>query len=435
MDHKKWYRLDNAGKLYPSIASTRRSTVFRLSAKTNNQVDPSLLQEALDLTILRFPYYKVNLKRGLFWYYFEEVAHMPQVQPETHYPCMFLRFTQPKTFPFRVLYHNQYIHLEMSHSIADGNGALTLLKTLLLTYYQMKEDVNCLDFMGAKDINEQPESGEFEDAFIKYYQKGVPTIKRPPRALDFPFELMEKGKYSFLTGICPLEEVIRQAKTHNCSVTQFMSAIYFMAIQDYVLAPEYSDAQMREGRIVLNLPVDLRKIFPSKTMKNFFVSLTPAIDLRNGTYTLDEIIDYLKGYMQQKISKKTLSQYISRNVKNERHPIIRILPLPFKNMVMPFIYVWFGERVYTSSISNLGLVKLPREIEPFVDAIEFFPAPSETNKIKMCMSAYKEELFVSFGRTTENTEIEMHFFRRMVKLGIPVKMETNLNQTDKEGVN
>ena len=245
---------------------------------------------------------------------------------------------------------------------------------------------------------------------------------------------MEKGKYSFLTGISPLDAVKFQAKAHNCSVTQLLSAIYFMAIQDYVVGPEYSDAKMREGRIVLNLPVDLRNIFPSKTMKNFFVSLTPAIDLRLGTYTLDEIIAYLKGYMQQNISKKTLRQYINRNVKNERHPIIRILPLPFKNFVMPFIYVWIGERVYTSSISNLGIVKLPREIEPFVDAIEFFPAPSETNKIKMCMSAYKEKIYLSFGRTTENTEIEMHFFRRMVKLGIPVKMETNLNQTGTEGV-
>jgi len=435
MAGKKWYRLDNAGKLYPSIASTRRSTVFRLSAKISQQVDQVQLQKALDRTIVRFPYYQVNLKRGLFWYYFEEVTHLPQVRPETHYPCMFLRIRQAKTFPFRILYHNRYIHLEMSHSIADGNGALIFLKTLLVTYFQLKEGVKCSSLSGAMDIEEVADGEEYEDAFVRYYQKGAPTIKRPPAALDFPFELMEKGKYSFLTGTSPIDHVKVQAKAHGCTVTQLMSAIYFMAIQDYIKDPQYSEAKMREGRIVLNLPVDLRQIFPSKTMKNFFVSLTPAIDLRLGTYTLEEIIDYLKGYMQQHVSKKNLRQYVNRNVKNERHPIIRILPLPLKNMVMPFIYVWFGERVYTSSISNLGLVKLPAEIEDFVDDIEFYPAPSETNKIKMCLSAYKDKVYLCFGRTTENTEIEMHFFRRMIKMGIPVKMETNLNQTGTEGVN
>ncbi len=98
---KAWYKLDNAGKLYPSIASTRRSTVFRLSAKLSEDISPESLQIALENTIERFPYYKVNLKRGMFWYYFEEARHVPKIQKETHYPCMFLKFRKKKTFPFR----------------------------------------------------------------------------------------------------------------------------------------------------------------------------------------------------------------------------------------------------------------------------------------------------------------------------------------------
>ncbi len=433
MDNRNWYKLDNAGKLYPSITSTRRSTVFRLSAKTTTDVKPAILQKALEVTVNRFPYYKVNLKRGLFWYYFEESDHMPEVKEESHYPCMFLRYRRKKTFPFRVLYYNSYIHLEISHSIADGHGALIFLKTLMVEYYRQLEGLAYVDLKGAKNIDEKPLEGEYEDAFAKYYQPGVPQQGRPDSAVNFPFTLMEKGKYSFLTGIVAVAEVKKVAGTFGCTVTQYIAGIYFMAIQDYKESAKGREQRAMTGRVVLNLPVDLRRIFPSETMKNFFVSLTPMIDLRLGHYELEEVINYLKSYMKIHMNKKNFSKYISRNVKNERNPIIRIVPLGLKNIVMPWIYVWFGERGYTSSISNMGRVELPGELEPYVEAVEFFPPPSEMNKIKMCISTYKGNMYLSFGRTTDNTEIEKFFFRRLVKSGISVKVETNMSQTGKGG--
>lgn len=237
---------------------------------------------------------------------------------------------------------------------------------------------------------------------------------------------MEKGKYYFLTGIVPVTDVRGLSKTFDCTVTQFITAVYFMAIQDYVKQLNGSLKTEMTGRIVLNIPVDLRQLFPSKTMKNFFISFVPAIDLRLGCYDIEEIIEYLKAYMKMHLGEKEISKHISRNVKKERTFLVRLLPLWLKNIAMPFIYVRFGERGYTSSISNLGLVRLPEEIRDKVDMIEFYPAPSEVNKIKMCMCAFNEKISLSFGKTTENTEIEKFFFRRLRKMGVPVKIETNM---------
>lgn len=212
MAKKNWYRLDNAGKLYPSIASTRRSTVFRLSAKLDHEVDPDILQEALDTTIDRFPYYKVTLKKGMFWYYFEEASHKPLVQPETYYPCMFLKFKKKKTFPFRVLYYKSYVHFEISHSIADGSAAMVFLKTLLSQYFSCKDGISCSDLKGGMDVKSLPDIEESEDAFRRYYVKGNPVPEHQKKAKHFPFELMEKGKYYFLTGIGPTDVIKDLAK-------------------------------------------------------------------------------------------------------------------------------------------------------------------------------------------------------------------------------
>lgn len=421
-----WYKLDNAGKLYPSIVSTRMSTVFRISVELDDEVDIKVLQKALNQIIERFPYFKVNLNRGLFWYYFEYSDNMPKIEKETYYPSMYMKYKKKRTFPFRVLYYRKYINIEFSHSITDGSGAITFMKTLLIQYYKIKKGIVCNEIEGAIDINTPVDPLEFEDSFNKYYNKDIPLPTKHKKAVHFPFNLIEKGKYILITGIVPISLIKEQSKEYDCTVTQLITAYYFDAIQEYIMDLDNNEKKKMLGRIVLNMPVDLRYLFPSKTLKNFFISITPEIDLKLGLYSLEEIIDYLKHYMSININRKNISKYISRNVKNEKKYYIRIMPLWLKNLIMPTIYSYYGERGYTSSVSNLGITKLPEEIKEFVKKIEIFPPPSIDNKLKLVMQTYNDKLMLCFGSTTENTEIQKIFFRKIRKLGIPVKIETNM---------
>ncbi len=208
---RKWYRLDNTGKLYPSITNTRVSTVFRISATLKERVDPRILQKALDTMIKRFPYYKVNLKKGLFWYYFEHVDHYPIVEPEIYDPCMFMQFKSKKTFPFRVLYYHHKISCEFSHSITDATGVMIFfLKSLLRTYFELLGKITSHDVYGLDMGGMQRE--EYEDAAHRYYRWGVPLPDSPKKAMHFPFSLMRKGEYKIITGVIPIDSVKVMAK-------------------------------------------------------------------------------------------------------------------------------------------------------------------------------------------------------------------------------
>lgn len=425
-DRKHWYKLDNAGKLYPSIVSTRMSTVFRMSIELEEEVDPKALQHALTQIIDRFPYFKVNLHRGLFWYYFEYSENQPKIEKETYYPGMFLKYKRKKTFPFRILYYKHYINVEFSHSIADGSGAIVFAKTLLIQYFKLKKGISCSALEGAIDIGTQVDPSEYEDAFNKYYDKKIPVPNKHKKAVHFPFPLIEKGKYMLLTGIVPVQSMKEQAAKLDCTITQMITAYYFDAIQEYIMGTKGREKKKLLERVVINMPVDLRQMFPSNTLKNFFISITPEIDLRLGQYSIEEIVKYLKSYMNMNINQKVISRYISRNVKNERNLLIRILPLWFKNLIMPTVYSRFGERGYTSSISNLGIIRLPKEIEAFVNKFEIYPPPSIENKIKLAVVTYRDKMTLCFGSTVYNTEIEKIFFRKLRKLGIPIKLETNM---------
>ena len=52
-----WYELDNAAKIVPSTAKGANTRVFRLTCELKEEVDPEVLQQALDDTIEEFPFF------------------------------------------------------------------------------------------------------------------------------------------------------------------------------------------------------------------------------------------------------------------------------------------------------------------------------------------------------------------------------------------
>lgn len=423
---KNWYKLDNAGTLYSSIASSRLSTVYRMTAVLKEVVLEKPLQEALDRIMPRFPYFNVTLKRGLFWYYYEHSDKRPRVEKESHYPCHPIH-QKKGVFPFRVLYYEKCIHLEISHSICDGAGGLIFFKALLSAYFMQKDQITVTNTPDMIDLDSTVEMEEYEDAFKRYYQKNVPPPEKGRKAWHFPFPLLTKGQYLVLTGTMPADKMVALAKAHQCTLTQWITALYFESIQEYLLKEKSQKGKTDAvpAVIAINIPVDLRSFYETKTLRNFFISLNPAIDLRLGAYTRQEIIDQIKGYMALYTNRKTISRYISRNVWNQQFLLLRVIPLWVKRLVMPVIYHRYGERAYTSSISNLGKISLPEEIRDQVEAIQMFPPPSAGNKLKIVMATYENNLCISFGKTVAEKVIERIFFTKIRKMGIPVKIEGN----------
>src|SRR5699024_2224948 len=122
----------------------------------------------------------------------------------------------------------------------------------------------------------------------------------------------------------------------------------------------------------MNVPVNMRSFFESETMRNFFVSITPAIDARLGNYPLEEIIQELQIEFSRLLTPKKLRQYIKRSVKAEQSLALKFLPSPLKDMIAPSIYSFFGEGQYTSGLSNLGVIQMPEEMEDYIERIECY---------------------------------------------------------------
>jgi len=419
-----WYKLDNAAKLYPAITSTQVTSVFRLSATLKERVDYQILNKALAHISKRFPWFlrltTVCLKRGLFWYYFEKTETVPLAEEERFFPCMFLQYKKEGTVPFRVLYFNKRISLEISHSITDGTGAITFLKSLLVEYFTLT-GVACGDSHGVIRPGTPVYQSESEDSFQRYYRKNLPDPPPLAKAYELDFKSISKGEYLITTGIVDVGQIIAATKKYQCTVTQYFIAHYFDTIQDF----SKMDDHYKLLPVVMNIPVNLRNFFPSKTMRNFFSGISPTIDFRLGHYAFDELVLVIRNYMKTAITEKKLAQQISYNVRQEKPLWIRIVPLWLKKQILKVVYRNYGENRMTTSLSNLGDIAMPKEIEHMIDRFEFYPPPSAGTMKKVSMLSYRGKMYISFGSLTSDKTIEKLFFRKLRKSGISVKIESN----------
>lgn len=416
-DSNLWYRLDHAGKMYSSLISSRATTLFRVSATLTSRIDPKLLQVALEATLERFPFNKVQLKQGFFWYYLEGTKQTPQVEEEIYYPCMSLSIKSRSSFPFRVLYFNERISVELSHSLTDGTGGLIFLQELLMQYLHLKESVP----LEKRVVDQEQLQLETENSFLKYDEKDIPILKsRIGKSFKLPIELDKKGHYYITTGIMNIDTLKKCAKQYDTSITILLTAVYIESLLNI-----QARTTNRKSPIVINVPVNMRAFFKSETMRNFFVSIAPSIDSRLGEYTFAEIIEELKVEFNWLLTPKKLKQYIKRSVIGEKSLWLRLMPSTVKDFIAPSIYSYFGESQYTSGLSNIGIVKVPSEIEAFVERFECYPPPSIGNKVKAVMISFKENLYLSFGNLSTDRMLEREFFRGIRELGIEVTIETN----------
>ena len=89
--------------------------------------DKDILQKSVSQVVKSEDTFRVRLKKGLFWYYFETNRKpTPKVLPENTYPCMYINPQTNNEYLFRVTYYGKRINLEVFHVLTDGNGAFQI---------------------------------------------------------------------------------------------------------------------------------------------------------------------------------------------------------------------------------------------------------------------------------------------------------------------
>ena len=418
----RWMRLDNAAKIYPAARSRTWSNSFRVSATLKEPIRTDILQSALDVTVRRFPSMAVRLCRGMFWYYLEELSEAPALSDEKGHPLAQMTRKDIGKCAMKVIVYRNRIAVELFHSITDGNGGLVFLKTLVAEYLEQRHGVAIPAEKGVLDRMETPKEAELEDSFIKY--KGNASISRKDTDA---FRLKgTKDPDGFMTNTCFLlsvEQIHKEAKKYGVSITAFLTAVLMQAMIE-IQEKKYPDVRKRKPVKVL-LPVNLRKMFPSESLRNFVLYMTPEIHTDRGEYSFDEICRIVAFQMGIEITEKHMRAKFTTNVNSEILPIIKIMPLFIKNIVMKSVFLAVGERKSTLTFSNLGAVSVPEAMKEHIERFDFVLSPQATAPHNCSAISFGDLLCFHFIRNTTEPELEMQFHKVLQRMGITAKVESN----------
>ena len=418
----RWMRLDNAAKIYPAARRQNWSNVFRLSATLTEAVDREVLQSALDVTVRRFPSIGARLRRGVFWYYLQQLDHAPALSEECSYPLTRMHRDEIRRCAFRVIVYKKRIAVEIFHSLTDGNGALIFLKSLVAEYLQQKYGISIPAEKGVLGRLEEPSAEEMEDSFLKYAGR-INASRRESDAWQL-YGTPESDGFLHLTCFqLSAAAALEKAHKYKVSLTAFLSAAMMLAIQN--LQAEKVPHIRRRKPIKVLIPINLRRLFPSRTLRNFALFTTPEIDPRLGSYQFEEICRAVQHRMGLDNDPKVMSSKIATNVSSERLLAVKILPLFIKNIVMKAVFDTVGERKSCLSMSNLGVVELPEAMKPYVQRLDFILGVQATAPHNCGILTYNGTLYINIIRNIREPELENHFYRVLRELGLTVLAENN----------
>lgn len=418
----RWMHLDNSAKIYPAAATSRWNNIYRLSATLREPVDREILQSALDVTVRRFPSIAVKLKRGVFWYYLEEIKNAPQVQDEKSYPLVRMPLDDIRHCAFRVLIYNKRIAVEFFHALTDGNGGLVFLKTLVAEYLTQKYGIDIPNENGILDRLSPPEEEELTDDFPKN-KAPIGKSRNESNSYRILGELEEDGFCHVTTFMIKASELLDLAHSYGVTLTAIVAAIFIKAAINLQKQDVKKLRHMKKVKVLL--PVDLRRIYGSKTLRNFVLYTTPGVDPRLGEYTLAEIAKIVHHRMALDITEKNMSARIYTNVRDEERMILKLTPLFLKNIVMKTIFMLVGEKKSTLSISNLGLVKLPDPMDKYVERLDFVLSVQSNAPYNAGIISYGDRLNLNMIRNIKEPRLEAALYEVFKEQNIHVKVESN----------
>ncbi len=453
MERKGWVRLDHASNIFLAARNSRDTKVFRLTAELEDEVDPVLLQRALDKTYAQYLLYHSVLRRGFFWYYLEMSDLKPQVAPELLPPCAPIYHFDHKELLFRVIYRADRIHFEIFHVLADGTGALWFFEDLIKEYIFLRYPESFCDM---KKQEREWKDQQTADSFSHYfrpqraqnftesaYSAFRSVISTSKKAGKLALRLGKKTSNYVFTDHLPTEkkrkvyqvkgkktpdnrmrvvemslptkQVLALAREQKTSVMIYLIALFFESIRK--ASPDFQET----GTVSVSVPVNLRQFYPSNSARNFFLTTRLEYTYGKEMDNVTNICQKLSEQLQYQLRPELVDEKMNKQLAFEYNFPGRLIFRPLKDMILKFVNLWNNQNL-TIAISNMGRVDMPEAIGGRIQQLVLL---TSAVRPQFCMISSGEKMTICFTSPFIDTTIQKEFARQLTKQGVVLEVAAN----------
>ncbi len=418
---KQSWKLDNAALIFPAIQTGSHNMLFRISADFAEEIDQKVLLQALSDVTDRFPHFKVRMRVGAFWYYFDPNDNELPLEQDVVNPLRRMDFKRQGGYMFRVRYDKHRIAGEFFHSLCDGTTALTFMRTLWSRYLYLsgKTEVLPAPELGILDCNDEVSASELEDAFIKYAEKGAGAKRKESKAWHLTGQRLSGGDVGYVTFSLDASQIHSEAKKIDVTVNEYITACIVEVLY------EMQKASFSKGEIKVSIPVNMRRYYPTSTLRNFSLYTNVGINPKCGEYDFESIAKEISAMLRYKLQPKLMSAQMSSNVSDEKNVAVRAVPLFVKNIVLSTVYLTASENQFTTNYSGLGVVRLTPEMEKYITGMCFMLGAPRCNTSQVSSLTYNGRLYVTVTEVLKDKSFRRKLATNLVKKGFAVQIEDN----------
>ena len=417
---RKWQPVDNVANTFLATYNNRDPRVMRVCCTLKEEIDPRVLQEALNETVRIRPQFQVRIHRGLFWRYIEESSNVPKVIKENGRICPNLYYQdRPEKPLYKVSYFGRRINMDIFHAIADGTGAMEFLNILVVEYLRRVHpdqigSMHLYEDQAAKNLTENSFKSNYKKDLVKELKKEKGSSLLPDgtkSAYHYPGRKLLYDQLQFFEIHVPLDVVKSRAKDFGVGMTSYIGAILIMS---------FAQSMTVFGRrkpVTISMPVNLRNYYDSDTVRNFFNNVSIS-HVCNGKETFKNLCAEYQEQLLEALKEENVKKQMSYFQDFQNQWAIRAVPLVLKEPGL-FFFVKQNEKRVSAVLSNMGSVKMPDAAGKYIDHYCGY-CSSENPFIVLC--SFQSTLTMGISYPYADPTLIKNFVKILTEKGIPVKL-------------
>ena len=380
------------------------SVSSRIVAALTMHIDPTILEKALQESMLRFPQMSVGLvEEGERRTFISVGGPVPVFKADAPMPSDFLD-NELGGYLLRVSYHHKHVYVDFHRALADEFGMISFVKAMLLRYleiagYPVKNDGS------VKSLSSEYFDAEGEDPMVKMEDA---YASRPVWFMDAKAAVpaRQEGDSEEVVQVrIPLGKLKKDyADLPTAPVTHvapFISHALNELLGDDIKAGEY---------VVAGVQINLRSYFPSSSLRPYYTPVSLAYNRNLKDYPYKTVLMSQKKLLEAQLKHDALAYSAQNKIAEVENTFDKSRSLAQLDEAFQAIQEKAAKK-FTYNICRIGHVILPDSMQRLVS--EFYSViPSSGRTISVTVTAFKGELNVTVSGKRYSNEV----CRRLVEL-------------------
>lgn len=399
--------MDTSAILYLSQMEKNHTNVYRFTMTLTESVCPEMLQKAADRVHARFPTILAGFRPGCFSHCVVPAPRAPRVRED---PGLLKSMPQEElhSCACRLMYSGCRLSLEAFHGLTDGFGAMSYFRTLTAEYLYLRYGADTPEREKMLEAGMPDWEAELRDSYRDY------ADARPARPRNRHAYQVAAGDRDWrikpTVELFSTEKLLRVSRRFGVSMTTLLSCIMAETIMEL---QSRKNAPGKKLPVRIMVPIDLRRQFPSKTMRNFILYALPTMEWEDRKRPLRERLAMFQDQLRTQTAREPLAAQIAANVSARRSLLFRMIPMKLKLAVMRLAYSFFGECNSSITLTNLGSAALSEQMQTYVKGLDVLLTPRRKSPYNCGVISLGDVTSISITRFGRSPELEELFFGKL----------------------